>query len=139
LLGITPSRGSQSKQLLHEADTVAEWHRATFESFLRIIDLPSVLGPEQVPHVAAAHAPPGTVDVAVVADVAECARKYVGSLSAEQRAELMLHCATNDTIPGAFDRSLLSLAGKIFSRWLDETEKRLLRASVIELIRKPPA
>lgn len=138
LLGITPSRGSQSKQLLQEADTTAEWDRATIESFLRVIDVPSVLGPEQIPHAAPARVPADAMDTAIVTEVAECARKYVGLLSAEQRAELVLHCATNDSIPGAFDRSLLSLAGKIFSRWLDEAEKRLLRATVIELVRKPP-
>lgn len=138
LLGIVPARGSQSKQLLQEADTTTEWDRVVVKSFLKVVNLPMVLDSEQH-H--AANVPGlsyGTLDDAATSEVEACARRYVGLLSAEQRAELTLHCANNNSIPGPYDRSLLSLAGKMLSCWLDEVEKRSLRARVIELVRQPP-
>ncbi|HEY3848689.1 MAG TPA: NYN domain-containing protein [Acetobacteraceae bacterium] len=138
LLGIVPARGSQSKQLLQEADTTAEWDHAVVDSFLKVVDLPMVLDGGQQQGADVPEALYGTLDDAAMGEVEVCARRYVGLLSAEQRAELTLHCASNGSIPGPYDRSLLSLAGKMLSRWLDETEKRSLRARVIELVRKPP-
>jgi uncharacterized LabA/DUF88 family protein len=138
LLGIVPARGSQSKQLLQEADTTTEWDRTIVESFLKVIDLPTVLDNEQQ-HGSDVFEPAfGTLDNDAAVDVDTCARRFVGLLSAEQRAELTLHFARNGSIPGPYDRSLLSLAGKMLTRWLDEVEKRSLRARVIELLRKPP-
>ena len=138
LLGIVPARGSQSKQLLQEADTTVEWDRAIVESLLKVVDLPTILDSEPQHGADATVSQYRTLDDATLSEVEVCARRYVGLLSAEQRAELTLHCSANSSIPGPYDRSLLSLAGKMLSRWLDETEKRSLRASVIELVRKPP-
>jgi uncharacterized LabA/DUF88 family protein len=144
LLGITPARGSQSKQLLHEADTTAEWSRAVVETFLKVIDLPET--PEQSVRTEVLHAlnlessPSGfTAAHRLPVEVEDCAKDFVAVLSAEQRAELVLHCAANSSIPAAFDRQLLSRAGRQLGRWLDEPEKRLLRAAVVLLLRQPPA
>jgi hypothetical protein len=41
LLGIKPSRGSQSKALLQEADTTSEWDRSTVEKFLSLRSVPA--------------------------------------------------------------------------------------------------
>jgi uncharacterized LabA/DUF88 family protein len=138
LLGIVPARGSQSKQLLQETDTTAEWDRAIVESFLRVIDLPTALDGEPQHGSDVSELSYGALDNAAMGDMEVCARRYVGLLSAEQRAELTLHFAGNGSIPGPYDRNLLSLAGKMLTRWLDETEKRALRARVIELVRQPP-
>jgi hypothetical protein len=40
LLGIAPSRGSQSKALLQEADTTSEWNAATVGKFLSLRTVP---------------------------------------------------------------------------------------------------
>jgi len=45
LLGIVPSRGSQSQQLLREADTTAEWDAGTVATFLALRPTPAWTAP----------------------------------------------------------------------------------------------
>jgi NYN domain len=66
LLGIEPSRGSQSKALLQEADTTGEWTKATVARFLSIRSSPSK--PEAVGPVAAV-IPPAASSALTSSDV----------------------------------------------------------------------
>src|SRR5665213_2998834 len=67
LLGITPSRGSQSKALLQEADTTTEWGKVTVAKFLSVRSIPATT----IPATALAAAPPPARVVGAVPAVAE--------------------------------------------------------------------
>lgn len=126
LIGIAPSRGSQSKQLLQEADTTSEWDRATIEKFLTYSAPPAT--------------PAGTVVTTKVImatsdqptnmppELDTAATTLAASIDASDVASLKAHWNTSGTIPPEFDGKLLARCRTELGRNLDLDEKRYIRA-----------
>lgn len=132
LVGIAPSRGSQSLQLIQESDTTTEWDKAVIASFLMIAPTlaaaPAALtpaptaAPEALPDT---HSDPTTILIELVdrfviehdQTVLQSVRDYMRS----QRGT-----------PPDFDRQLLGLCRNTLNRPLTEPEKRLMRMKLRE-------
>jgi uncharacterized LabA/DUF88 family protein len=141
LLGIEPSRGSQSKALLQEADTTSEWTKATVAKFLSIRSLPSrsdATGPVLAVSVPTpkSHASPNALVDKEIADQIELATiDFVGELSGGDVKSLMAHWTTQRSIPPEFDGRLLARSRTRIGRGLDTTEKRFARTRFADAVR----
>ena len=132
LLGIQPSRGSQSLFLLQEADTTHEWGRETINRFLQCkpqelsIEAPLVNVPE-------AQAPSATAETRNLLDtVAE------GVSSAVKASELLSLVETfkkRHRLPRDIDRQLLAGGRLSLGRDLSPPERQRVRAHFIEACR----
>jgi uncharacterized LabA/DUF88 family protein len=131
LVGITPSRGSQSKALLQEVDTTTEWDKATVEKFLSVRSLPA----PTVPAVSATGAtlastiPSGLagppVGNAKIKNVAETLAKALNEADVKG---LAAYWTTQRGLPPEFDGKLLALSREAINRDLDLRERRFARA-----------
>jgi len=127
LVGIHPARGSQSRALMHEADTTVEWDRPLVSSFLSVIErnvqhLATPVSSAEGPHTAETPTDIGTLR--------EIAAAFLASLPASQREDLAQHFSRDSTLPGPFDRVLLAHARARLARRLEGAEKIDLRAIV---------
>ena len=130
LLGIRPARGSQSLQLLQEADTTREWQPDEIADFLQI---DSAIVPDAVPMTAPEMTAPGEI-TGVPDDLAEVARRFVSGLTAEQGAVAMDSLSDSRKIPAELDRGLLARAALSLGRKLADEEKKALRRSFREAL-----
>lgn len=123
LLGVKPSRGSQSQQLIWEADTTSEWGEDVVGSFLSIRHPPTV-------------SPTRGLAYEGGEDAASIARTLVAALHEHEIQSLPRQGGGNWPIPSDQDAKLLTSAGRIFGRELDAAEKRALRAEYRRLVRE---
>jgi len=115
LLGIVPSRGSQSKQLMFEADTTSELDADRVRSFLSyrepVANRPAVeiIGnaSEQV--------------------LEESARAFAEGLDSDEVRALNVHWERRQDIPPEYDGKLLARCRQTVGRDLRNPEKRTLR------------
>jgi uncharacterized LabA/DUF88 family protein len=126
LLGIHPASGSQSRALRNEADTITEWNRTDIASFLSVVPDPADGG-------GAAQ----TVAPSAAPELGALAAEFVRDMQQAHRADLVAHFKTAQTLPKEFDQKLLSLARDRFERFLEEYEKRALRAEVRTVLTQP--
>ena len=98
LLGIHPSRGSQSPHLLNEADTLTEWNAAKVATFMA---LHKSAGKTLVPLAPST----GQPDAATLDAVAEA---YAASLDATEITNLATYATTSRDVPPEFDGKLLA-------------------------------
>jgi len=153
LLGIVPSRGSQSIQLLQEADTTTELSRAAVARFLSIA--PTVTPAAAAAAVAASGvapamtvsstaAPTGPAAASVplpataatwpaiapniAADLDQVIADLVAAMSTPEIAALKTHCASSRSVPSGYDGKLLARGRASLFRALDPREKRYIRA-----------
>ncbi len=146
LLGITPSRGSQSLFLLQEADTTHEWGKKEISAFLT-----------HHKHEAATQAATASVTVtAVPATVAPISPAMshtpIASLAAAKTLDFLAREAANEvdsnvldgliknfeslgTLPPEVDRPLVGRAGKSFGR-LDPKQLRELRLAFVSEMKR---
>jgi hypothetical protein len=141
LLGIEPSRGSQSKALLQEADTTSEWTKATVAKFLSIRSSPAK--PDSVSPVAVAlplkelHAPSNSdvpADRSVAQQIASTTDDFVKKLSDGDEKSLLVYWKTHGRIAPEFDGRLLTRCRSEIQRNLDVTEKRLVRSKFVDAL-----
>lgn len=126
LLGIEPSRASQSPQLLDEADTTAEWGR---EVVTRILSFrPPETTPSLPPPVAATAPVAARPLPAIVAD-------FVAALPPDDRTRIAALDGPSPVIPRDIDSRLLGTCGKLLGRDLDADEKRAMRRLAIQQAR----
>jgi uncharacterized LabA/DUF88 family protein len=136
LLGLHPSRGSQSRLLMQEADTTTEWMPETISGFLSILsklsggtDLASEK--EQAPaHRAVRQISKGQ---AVPADApgsifAEPARSLASELTELELQGITAFWQTDRGVPPDLDKRLLRSAREAAGRVLDTEELKSLRA-----------
>lgn len=128
LLGIAPSRGSQSHFLLQEADTTAEWAAGTVARFLTHVPVET---PMEAP-VALATEPPVQI---LTADLDGVARRIVADLTKEQLEGLKAFWEANKGIPGDHDRPLLGKFRTALGRDLESAERARMRTAYIQLAR----
>jgi len=142
LLGIAPSRGSQSKALLQEADTTSEWDAATVGKFLSLRSVPAngpvsaaaVVTPPPVGSAMPLSPKPGATPAAA-ADLQAVAKAFAVQLTDGDIKSLMSYWSTQRGVPPEFDRRLLAKSRDEIGRELDATERRFVRAEFMQEIK----
>lgn len=119
LLGIAPSRGSQSLTLMQEADTTLEWDAATIAKFLshKVVIAPS---PPPSPQVTGS---------SVAATLEQIAKDILSTLDTDDIAALKTFRLTQRGVPQEHDKRLLGIARTALGRDLDLQERRQVRAA----------
>jgi hypothetical protein len=141
LLGIAPSRGSQSKALLQEADTTSEWDAATVSKFLsvRSVPAPSLATPTAVTKPPAGAHPPtsgGTPSVpAEAARLQAVVKDFADNLAEGDLKSLLSYWATQRGVPPAFDGRLLAKSRAAIGRDLDMDERRFARVQFTDAVK----
>lgn len=130
LVGIKPSRGSQSLFLLQEADTTHEWTDAQVSSFL-------ACKPKLTAAPAAAAAKGVAVSTAVAADpLTLLAAKVAAALGPPEMAAVVEVFEGAGQLPRDIDRQLLAGGRSASGRDLDPAEKKRVRNSFLEACRR---
>lgn len=131
LLGIVPSRGSQSKQLLLAADTTTEWDKDVVSTFLTV-------APEATSDSREAPKEPYEVARAVDGNVEnlfdDMVSRYVQEMYDVRVKKLYEHFAQNSGIPREYDGPLLAKARGILGRDLSGNERSHLRKVFKEMV-----
>lgn len=127
LLGIIPSRGSQSHQLLQEADTTKEWGAEAVASFMTIRE-PVADGSARAPVSA-------TVEATLVTTVhlgddvvMQTVTKFVDEMTEAEIQGVEAYWKTERGVPQEFDRKLLPICGEALGRNLEREEIRQMRS-----------
>lgn len=118
LLGIVPCRGSQSRHLRQEADTLSEWDADTVRQFLEVVG--------QIIRTDAPAKKMATADDVSLA-LNRVATDYANALGETAHASLKAALSAGPAIPPDFDRPLLAKARDEVGRQLEPDEKRELR------------
>ncbi|TIW66923.1 MAG: NYN domain-containing protein [Mesorhizobium sp.] len=126
LLGIAPSRGSQSQQLMLEADTTTEWGADTIKTFLSVRE-----EKEEVIKVAAAKAAstPATGEAHNLATIAVTVTTFVDGLGKTDIEGVAAYWETDRGVPAELDKKLLPICGSAIGGKLTTSEIRHMRAT----------
>lgn len=126
LLGISPSRGSQSAQLLQEADTTTEWNSDVISNFLAVREDKAVQIKEVVETVVAT----ATADAPSVHDLGKievAVQTFVTGLGNADIDGVAAYWETDRGVPADLDRKLLPICGAALGRQLDRPEIKHMR------------
>ncbi len=118
LLGIEPSRGSQSRYLMQESDTTTEWSKAEIPG---ILTLKADLNPP-VSDANSADTAISTSDMSALDSIVD---DLLASLDRTQVSDAEIK---SGTIPYEFDRALLVAGRSALGRDLEEQEKFRMRS-----------
>mgnify|MGYP001766051546 CR=1 FL=1 len=134
LLGIEPSRGSQSPDLVQEADTTTEWSR-DFMAKLLTIDMPDVA--LEVPAGVAVPASATDGQSTALVDLTEqIYQEVIATLPKEARAKIQAYLDANaNSIPAEYDRPMLGKLKAMLGRDLSSAERAQHRATIITRLR----
>ena len=130
LLGISPSRGSQSRLLIQEADSTTEWDKTTVEKFLSLRPASPTATP--FPTTTTTSASSSTPKNPVLDEVLS---GLVASLNDADIAGIKAYSATQRGVPSEFDGRLLARSRSEIGRDLTAEEKRYIRTSFTAAIR----
>lgn len=127
LLGIAPSRGSQSQQLMQEADTTSEWDADTISSFLTVREDVEVvkIATEKV----AASTIPQSGEKHEQATIEMAVRTFVDGLGGADISGIVAYWETARGVPSELDRKLLPICGAAIGRNLERGEIKHMRSS----------
>lgn len=128
LLGIIPSRGSQSQQLLQECDTTAEWDKVTIQEFLSLREVQtksSVVTENE-----------NLLDAPVQTNLESEVSKYVSGLNDSDVTNINAYWETERGVPQEHDRILLPRCRDVLGRDLNQEEKRKVRGCFRQLVKK---
>ena len=141
LLGIAPSRGSQSKALLQEADSTSEWDATTVSKFLslRSVPAPSAAAPTVVtkPPIGI-HPPAAPIAPSMPAEAERLqviAKDFADGLVDGDIKSLMSYWGTQRGVPPEFDGRLLAKSRAAIGRDLDMSEKRFARIEFTDAVK----
>jgi uncharacterized LabA/DUF88 family protein len=136
LLGIVPSRGSQSNQLLQEADTTHEWHRDTIRRFLSERAHTSAAVAPVVSEVALIEPrPDGSLPEGYDPRLDKSTTEFVERLEDSDLEGLQAYWKTARGLPPELDRRLLPHGRTAIGRDLSAPEKRFVRSRVQMLVK----
>ncbi len=129
LLGITPSRGSQSNQLLQEADTTTERNAGTIESFLSVRQGDANKIKKAIE--------PGVTEATVkladadptLAKIEVTVQAFVTALTKIDIQGIVAYWESERGIPSEFDRKLLPICREAIGRNLERAEIKHMRVS----------
>jgi hypothetical protein len=121
LLGIEPSRGSQSPDLLAEADTVREWGKTKVSPWLSVQEAlqtdPNGEGSGDDP-------------------LTSIIRQQIAALSPQEAGDICKFAADNrNQLPSDFDRPILGLAKARLGRALTDQERKQFRIDALGALR----
>ena len=120
LLGIEPSRGSQSPDLLAEADTIREWGRAKVGTWLAV----------------QAKADAAAIATAAGEPMRAVIVEQLAGLSAEDARQICKFADDNrNQLPADFDRPSLGIAKVRLGRPLSDQERRQFRLDILTALR----
>ncbi|WP_428697289.1 NYN domain-containing protein [Stappia sp.] len=125
LLGIAPSRGSQSQQLMQEADTTSEWDGGFVSTFLSLREGSGA--PSEAAELAAATplADNGTFDTD---KIKIAVTSFVEKLEETDIKGIEAYWEMNRGVPPDLDRKLLPFCGSALRRNLEKDEIRFMRS-----------
>lgn len=127
LLGIAPSRSSQSQQLLQEADTTSEWGHQKIATFLSVRE--AAAEAEEVVVAANAAVATAAPDDSFVSGKIEVAVKaFVEKLVDSDIKGIEAYWERARGVPPDLDRKLLPICGAAIGRDLEREEIRHMRA-----------
>lgn len=143
LLGIAPSRGSQSQQLMQEADTTLEWDAAMMGKMLTkrapktVVVLPAAAAsPPSQPILIPAAAAPAPIDAAIAGSLDTVADALAAGLSPADIAGIKAYWASHQRgVPAEFDGRLIAIGRSAIGRDLVTPEKRYMRARFSAAVR----
>lgn len=126
LLGIKPSRGSQSHHLLQEADRTTEWAAETIGAFLsiRAASVEEPLATEEAARVPKPAMKSGKESAALESAVLE----FVLSLEDADLDGIVAYWETDRGVPSDFDKKLLPCGRQALGRDLERSEIREVRS-----------
>jgi len=127
LVGIAPSRGSQSMQLIQEADTTTEWDRAVVESFLNVSEPTEVPRPEAVAAEANAEGDSTDTVIAIVDQV-------IAEMDETATTGAREFMQSTRGVPPDYDGRIIGRGRDALGRPLTEAERRLVRIKFREKI-----
>ena len=131
LLGIAPSRGSQSQQLLQEADTTTEWDGALVGSFLSLRVEEATKPTEQ--EVSSVVASPSLIQNNP--DLEAAVEKFVSELKESDISGIAAYWETERGVPFEHDRLMLPRCREVIGRNLEPNEKRFARGLFQRLVK----
>jgi uncharacterized LabA/DUF88 family protein len=132
LLGIKPSRGSQSLFLLQEADSTHEWGEREVGEFLAFTPRDRTTSPTPTSSAAIAAAPAGAPTIRGDAPYAKVARDLAAEVNQEALQALVGGFKSSAQVPREFDARLLARARKVIGADLDAKQKREVRTLFID-------
>lgn len=121
LVGIKPSRGSQSLFLLQEADTTYEWAHANVAAFL-------TGKPEAAQGSASASVAPAAPSSSSRQGVEDIAASIAQALELSELPAVVEAIRTTKQVPNELDRRLLAMSRGAVGHELNSTEKKQVRA-----------
>ena len=130
LIGIQPSRGSQSLTLLQESDTTTEWKRTDVDAFMAIRTGYGVADPALNKAREATVISEDTESV-----LREAIQGFASSLSSDE-VLLVDNLDANAPIPKAIDGRLLATCRNSLTRDLDQAERSDMRKRFREAVRE---
>lgn len=122
LLGIVPSRGSQSQQLLHEADTTTEWSEADIREFLTVRPL------EPVPVVSASSSISSSTTVFL--EIGPLVNNFSKTLQTTELDGIVDFQKSQHGFPADIDKRFLRFLRSSLGRDLTGEEKRSARSAL---------
>jgi hypothetical protein len=131
LLGIVPSRGSQSHQLLQEADTTTEWDSAMIASFLSLREAEAretTNSLAQIP-IARPSAPQ------TISDLDREVGRFVDELQESDILGIAAYWETERGVPSEHDRFMLPRCRDVIGRDLERQEIRQVRSCFQRLVK----
>lgn len=133
LLGIKPSRGSQSLFLMQEADTTHEWADGDVSSFLscKPVLVADAAVPLDAPPAVAAANETGVAETSLIRVAVAVAQ----SIEPAEREALVAAYEASRQLPQDVDRRLLTQGRAILGRDLLPAEKKVLRSGFIDACR----
>jgi uncharacterized LabA/DUF88 family protein len=126
LLGIQPARGSQSPDLVAEADTLHEWASNSVETWMTVVE-PGPRSAEPEPVLLAG-------DEAWIARIVQSRMEPLDDSAARNIYEYAQ--ANRNQLPADFDRPSLASARESLNRDLTPDERKSFRAKLLEALRE---
>lgn len=128
LIGIAPSRGSQSPRLIEEADTTCEWDKATVQRFLTFIPPPSGSQQTSNANTQAAPASAPAPQIAAAKQIERTVEQFAATLADADIVRLKQYWAASQRgVPPEFDGRILGLCRSDLGRALTPDETRHMR------------
>ena len=122
LLSVGPARGSQSPDLVKEADTLTEWQREDVADFLEVVVEDARGGPRGY------EAQDGAIEAEIAATIA--------AMRAEELQAVVENIVVNPTrIPSELDRTTLGRIKASIGRELDDEERKRYRQMFASALR----
>jgi uncharacterized LabA/DUF88 family protein len=134
LLGIHPSRGSQSHQLMQEADTTTEWSSEKVKGFLSLrigVTKGKKVTDPKIDDVKSPVSPPQTIDTE--AALRKNTEMFVTELDVTDLDGITVYWKTERGVPPDIDKRLLPSGRDILGRDLTREEIKLVRAYFREI------